>query len=125
MIPIVSVAGTTVLLVEDEAMIAILMEDFLRELGCEDVIICGDLSGALARVAFPGFDVAVLDINLSHGETSYPIAEELQRRGVPFVFVTGYSFGDRHPPGFDDVPTVCKPYRIAQLETAMLRVLNQ
>lgn len=122
MIPVV-LAGLTVLVVEDDALVAIFTEDALDALQC-DVILCQDFSGGMERVKHPGFQIAVLDINLSHGETSYPIAEELQRRGVPFVFVTGYSFGDRHPPGFDDVPTVCKPYRIAQLETAMLRVLN-
>ena len=61
--------------------------------------------------------LAVLDVNVN-GTKSYPLAEELRRRGVPLIFATGY--GDaQHPPHFADAPTLTKPYTRHQLALAV------
>jgi len=93
-------AGRQVFLVEDEAMVAMMIEDMLQELGCVLAGCAGTLRGALAKVhALSEFDIAVLDVNLG-GEHVYPVADILQGRGVPFVFSTAYGAGnlaERYP----------------------------
>lgn len=80
--------GRRVLLVEDESMVAMLAEDMLLDLGC-DVVVAMRLDQALAQVEAGDFDLAVLDVNL--GSTpSYPVADALFERCVPFLFATGY-----------------------------------
>jgi PAS domain S-box-containing protein len=78
-----------VLLVEDESLIAMMMEQTLRELDFDVVGPFGTVSDALAAVDRAAVDAGILDINLA-GEMAYPIARVLQARKVPFVFMTGY-----------------------------------
>ena len=85
----IPVNGRRVLLVEDEALVAIMMRDMLTDLGFIVVGPVSNNSAALAAVRQSGVDCAVLDLNLG-GTTSYPVADELSERGIPFVFVTGY-----------------------------------
>jgi two-component SAPR family response regulator len=84
-----------VMLVEDEAMIALIMEDLLAELDCEVIGPFGAVSNALEwlKSAAEMPDGAVLDVNLC-GEHVYPVAEALRKRGVPFAFATGYGAVD-------------------------------
>src|SRR4051812_31602887 len=93
-------AGRQVFLVEDEAMVAMMIEDMLQELGCVLAGCAGTLRGALAKIgALSEFDIAVLDVNLG-GEHVYPVADILQSRGVPFVFSTAYGavdLAERYP----------------------------
>jgi DNA-binding response OmpR family regulator len=77
------------LVVEDEIMVAMYVEDLLVELGFEVAGIATGLDQALPLARTGDFDFAVLDINLS-GELSFPIAQELRRRGIPFLFASGY-----------------------------------
>jgi DNA-binding response OmpR family regulator len=77
---------------------------------------------ALRFVAESGCDVAVLDVNLG-SETSGPIARKLRASGTPFVVVTGYSV-DNLPPWFHDAIIVTKPYRIADLVSALGKCAN-
>src|SRR4051812_47084600 len=91
-----------ILVVEDEVMIAMLMEDMLTDLGYEVVGPAMRLEDGLALATTADLDMAVLDVNLN-GRRSTPIAEVLTSRGVPFVFATGYgsagvdeSHGARH-----------------------------
>ena len=83
--------GLRVLVVEDEALVAMQLEDMLDELGCVVVDVAGTVSRgvALAADAAVALDGAILDVNLG-GEKVYPVAERLAARGVPFVFCTGY-----------------------------------
>ncbi|MGI4954233.1 MAG: response regulator, partial [Janthinobacterium lividum] len=82
-------SGMRVLIVEDEAMISMLMEEFLEELGCEITGTASRLDDALEKARSLMVDLALLDVNLA-GRLSYPVAELLLARGVPVVFSTGY-----------------------------------
>ena len=82
-------SGLRVLLVEDENLVALLLEDMLAELGHTVVGPVARLDKALETAQREAFDVAILDVNIN-GEDSYPIAEALAARGIPFVFSTGY-----------------------------------
>ena len=81
-----------ILLVEDEAMVALMMEDMLEDLGCEVAASFGVVGEALAWLNEPGhaIDGAVLDVNLG-GQTVFPVADVLLANGTPFAFLTGYS----------------------------------
>lgn len=113
--------GTRVLIVEDEAIIAMMAEDMLIDLGCDVAGIETTLPGALERAAAGGFDIALLDMNLN-GDDSGPVAERLRGAALPFVFTTGYGDAGR-PDGFASVPLVCKPYRASDLASAIARAL--
>jgi len=83
------IVGNRLLLVEDEALVAMALKDMLTELGFEVVGACSKVSEALAVVTNQDVSAAVLDINLGD-ELSYPVADSLVAKGVPFVFITGY-----------------------------------
>jgi DNA-binding response OmpR family regulator len=86
----VSLPGHRVLIVEDDMMIAMMIEDMLRDLGCLVTGPVNTLAGALdlARGG-DAFDAAILDVNL-RGEPVFPVADALRARGVPVIFSTGY-----------------------------------
>jgi CheY-like chemotaxis protein len=107
-----------VLLVEDEGLVAMMLEDLLEDLGCEVAGSLASVAAALAWIEAGGAaDVALLDVNLS-GEPVFPVAEALKARGVPFAFATGY--GADHDPRFREAPLLGKPIRQERLE-ALLR----
>lgn len=100
-------AAKTVLLVEDEPLIAIMMQEALRELGLRVVGPLGTIPTALASVDADRFDSAILDVNLA-GLPIYPVADALAARGIPFVFITGYS-ADGIDRRYAHVPVLEKP----------------
>jgi CheY-like chemotaxis protein len=111
-----------VLIIEDETLIALLLEDMLTDLGCT---ILGSASSVDAAIEIldrtpPG--VAVLDINLG-GEKSYAVAEALAKRGVPFIFSTGYADGRLDAP-WQDRPMLQKPFGQEQLAKALEAALK-
>jgi PAS domain S-box-containing protein len=114
--PRISIQGNKILLVEDEAVIGIMMRDVLGDLGFAVVGPITDLDSALAAARNDDIGGAILDINLD-GEPIYPVADALARRGVPFVFVTGYS-GDGIDRRYAQIPVLEKP-----VEPEMLRRL--
>ncbi|MDB5693463.1 MAG: response regulator [Alphaproteobacteria bacterium] len=116
----VDLGGKRVLVVEDEAMVAMLIEDMLAELGCEVVGPAMRLEHALQLAETGAIDAAVLDINLG-GVRSDPVADILERRGVPTLFVTGYGQSSR--PGRTD-RILQKPYRQAELGEALRSLLE-
>ncbi len=101
--------GTRVLILEDEPFILVMIEDLLAELGCRVVGPAATVAEALALAEAGGIDVALLDLNLGHGETGYPVADLLAERGVPFAFVTGYSADVLKPP-HSGRPILEKPF---------------
>lgn len=110
--------GRRVLVVEDEALIAMLLETMLEDLECvvlgpaQTVAAALDLLGSGSQI-----DVALLDFNLG-GQPSYPVADALRARGVPVIFCTGY--GDLALRQADQGSAVlCKPYRAADLSAAL------
>jgi CheY-like chemotaxis protein len=115
-------AGRQVFLVEDEAMVAMMIEDMLQDLGCVLAGCAGTLRGALAKVtALSEFDIAVLDVNLG-GENVYPVADLLQSRGVPFIFSTAYGVAD-HAERYPKSRTLQKPYGPPALASMLSDVL--
>ena len=115
--------GRRLLVVEDEAMIALEIVNMLSALGCVVVDVASSLHRGLAIACNPAvqLDAAVLDINLG-GEQVYPVAERLRTRGVPFMFSTGYGQNGRAP-SFAHVPTLNKPYEPEDLEEMLVSVL--
>jgi CheY-like chemotaxis protein len=106
-----------VLVVEDEGLIALMLEDMIEDMGCDVAYSAGSVAQALAWIERDGrTDVALLDVNLG-GETVFPVAEALRARGIPFVFATGY--GDGHDPRFGDAPNLGKPIVPARLEQVL------
>src|SRR3982750_2127731 len=102
------IKGLRVLVVEDEALVAMLIEDMLVDLGCVVVGIASTVEDALARISSSAFDLAILDVNL-HGTESYPAAHALAFKSVPFLFSTGY--GARGlPDALRSVPVLAKPF---------------
>ena len=100
-----------ILLVEDEMLVAMNIEDMLLALGHE-------VAGIAGRLAQEGqFDVAMLDVNLA-GESSFPIADVLRDRGIPFVFATGYG-ADGLAAEYRTAPLLQKPFRSGDLEKAL------
>jgi DNA-binding response OmpR family regulator len=102
-----------VLVVEDEALIAMALEERLREAGAEVVGPAFTAAEALrlveAAAADGGISAAVLDLRLTGGETAIPVADALAARGVPFLFATGYGAGC-DTGGHTAAPVLRKPY---------------
>jgi CheY-like chemotaxis protein len=97
-----------VLIVEDEPLIAMLVQDWLEELDCRAIGPAASVDGALELIAGVVLDGAVLDVSLGK-EESFPIADELKKRGVPFVFATGYGI-DGVESRFAEAPVLAKPF---------------
>jgi len=107
-----------ILLVEDEALIAMMAQDMIEALGHEIVRTAATLADAHAALDSTTFDLALLDVNLN-GDSSLAIAHRLVERGCPFAFTTGYGAAgvDQGPP---DVPVLTKPYSITELEATIV-----
>jgi CheY-like chemotaxis protein len=107
-----------VLIVEDEPLIAMMLEDFLDSLGHRVVGTCESVEDALAFVEKGGFDVAIIDVQLKEGKTVWPVADRLADAGTPFVLATG---GHVEPPPerHAGAPVLAKPYTIDAIEPAL------
>jgi DNA-binding response OmpR family regulator len=110
-------AGHSILIVEDEPLIAMMLEDFLESLGHSIAGTCDTVTSALDHVDKGGFDLAILDVNLK-GENVWPVASRLRERSVPFVIATG-GHVDPPPPEFDDAPVIEKPYTVDRVTPAI------
>jgi two-component SAPR family response regulator len=115
--------GLRVIVVEDETLLAMLLEDMLAELGCEVLWTAHRVGKALELMAQSAPDAAVLDVNIA-GDPVYPVAQALVERDIPFVFATGY--GTR---GLDDSwrdrPIVQKPFQMEHLSRGLLTALGR
>ena len=107
-------ARLRVLLVEDENLVALLLEDMVAELGHTVVGPVARLDKALETAQREAFDVAILDVNIN-GEEAYPIADALVARGIPFVFSTGYGKKGLPAP-YSDRPALQKPFQRHDLQ---------
>jgi CheY-like chemotaxis protein len=111
--------GLHVLLVEDEALVAMMLENMLDDLGCTVVGPAGRLDEAQDLLDKEEIDAAILDINLA-GEKVFPVADRLESNDVPFVFATGYGeagLDQRHKAH----KVLQKPYSLADLRQALLQ----
>ncbi|MFW8635331.1 response regulator [Cribrihabitans pelagius] len=116
---IVKMQGLRVLVVEDEMLVAMMIEDILEDLGCA-VTMAGSETAGLGALEAGSFDAAVLDVNL-HGETSYRVAKAAHDRSIPILFSTGYS-NTRLGPPFEDHPILTKPFGEDDLTLALSRL---
>lgn len=112
-----------VLVVEDEAMISMLLEDMILDLGAETVGPAGRLDQALLLALQADFDVGLLDINVD-GRVVYPVADVLSHREIPFIFATGYDARDL-PQRFAGCPTLTKPFSYEALAGMLREVLSR
>lgn len=115
--------GLRVSVVEDETLVAILLEDMLVELGCEVLWTAHRVGKALDLVARSTPDAAVLDVNIA-GDEVYPVAQALAARNIPFVFTTGYGTRGLHDP-WRDRPIVQKPFQVEHLSDGLLTALGR
>src|SRR5215204_90334 len=111
-----------VLVIEDEALVAMLIEDMIHDSGDEMVGSACRLSDAMLLAQETQADVALLDINLG-GALAYPVADVLRQRGVPIVFTTGYGSAGLIE-RFQDCPILDKPFDQPSLEHAIHTVLR-
>jgi CheY-like chemotaxis protein len=109
-----------VFVVEDEGMVAMLIEDMLTELGHEVGAVASRMEEALQIAKTGLFDFAIVDVNLD-GQPSYPLAGLLNSRGIPFAFATGYGL-DGLDHQFAAVPTLAKPFVTADLARLLSNV---
>jgi CheY-like chemotaxis protein len=114
--------GLRVLLVEDEAMVAMMIEDMLCDLGCQVIGPVSRVASALDLLEDEPVDAAVLDVNLG-GEAVFPVADRLAAAGVPFVFSTGYGLAGLDP-RHADRPVLQKPYSRERLGAALAGALG-
>jgi CheY-like chemotaxis protein len=112
-----------VLIVEDEALVAMLLEDMLVDAGYTVSGTASAINQALEFVvdAAADFDIAILDVNL-RGKPIFPVAEVLAQAGKPFVFATGYGAGSL-PEAWRDRPTLQKPFGAGDVERVLATAL--
>ena len=115
--------GRRVLVVEDEALVAMLLDTILEDMGCTPVGPASNIDEgeALARDE-AAFDAALLDVNVA-GRQVFPVAAALKARGVPFVFSTGYGEGGL-PDEWRGNPTIQKPFTEAAIRDALMKAMN-
>lgn len=108
----------SVLVVEDEPIIAMMVEEFLDVLGHDVAGIVDNVPDALARVADGDFDLAILDVTLREGAACWPVAAALAEQRIPYILASG-GIADRpsDPPGC--VAMLDKPYALANVRTAI------
>lgn len=111
------IKATRILVVEDEYLIRMLLEDMLADLGYEIAGAVGTIAEASDLAAKAEFELAILDVNVD-GKEIYPVAEILAKRGVPFVFVSGYGEGSLAEP-YRGRPSLQKPFQAEQLKTTL------
>jgi CheY-like chemotaxis protein len=116
-----ALSGLRLLLVEDEALVAMMAEDMLIDLGCVVADVAGTVSRGVALVGELALDGAILDVNLG-GEKVYPVAQALAERGIPFIFATGYGTTGIAE-AFSHVPVLAKPYEAGALERMLTAAL--
>lgn len=108
----------TVLVVEDEALVALDLEDMLRDIGFHEIVICASVPKAEAALAARDFDYAVFDLNLD-GQSSIPLIEKVADGPMKIVVASGYD-AKSMPLKDESIPRITKPYRIHELAHALL-----
>jgi CheY-like chemotaxis protein len=112
------VSSRSILIVEDEPLIAMMLEDFLESLGHQVVGIVETVADALARIGEGGFDVAIVDVHLKSGEHAWPVCDRLSGAGLPFIIATGGHI-DPPPAQHAGATVLAKPYTIDAIEPAL------
>lgn len=113
--------GRTILVVEDEPLIAMMLEDLLDTLGHRVAGNVDSVEDALGHVEAGGFDLVVLDVNLRGGEECWPVADALADRGIAFLLASGGG-AELPPVRHRQAPILSKPFTMADLERAISEV---
>lgn len=112
-----------VLLIEDEALIRMMLVEMIEEVGHSVVAEAGDVTKGAVLATDVDFDLAILDINIA-GDTIEPIASAIAARGKPFLFLSGYE-ASGVPDAFRGAPVVRKPCLVTELQAAIETALSQ
>lgn len=102
-------------------IVAWLLANMLEEIGCTVVGPVGSVARALEIIELEAPEAAMVDVNLN-GELSYPVADALRARSIPFLFSTGYD-RSRLREGYDALPMLQKPYHYSELERILTEIL--
>jgi CheY-like chemotaxis protein len=116
-------SGRSVLVVEDEMLVLLMIEDMLADLGCEAVTAAATIDKALVSIEEQVFDAAMLDMNLN-GDDSLKVADALTARGVPFVYCTGNN-GPGVRADLANTPVLRKPFSFEELTAILTRLLSR
>jgi CheY-like chemotaxis protein len=108
----------TILVVEDEPLVAMVLENIIEDMGARLVGPAASVEKALQLVKAGGFDGALLDVNL-RGERVDAVADALAAKDIPFIFTTGHGI-DGLPPAHRDRPMLSKPFRDTAIEEALI-----
>jgi CheY-like chemotaxis protein len=115
------VALGTVLVLEDEVMVSMAIEDLVREIGADDVLVLADPTPALEAIQGRKIDMAVLDVHLG-AKTSFAVADALEARGIPYVFSSALgsvAVGER----YRHRPMLSKPFADEELRAHLLSLV--
>lgn len=115
-------AGLRILIVEDESLVAMLLETILEDLGCIPIGPASSVDEGMSAASDLKLDGALLDVNVA-GQLVFPIAQTLKDRGVPFVFSTGYGEGGL-PPEWRGQTTIQKPFTETAVHDALIKALS-
>jgi len=111
----------SILLVEDEALIRMMLAEMVEELGHRVIAEAGCVDDARSLAEIEGYDLAILDINL-HGTSVARVAEAVRSRGLPFFFLSGYG-SNGVPHGFEGTPVLVKPCTLDKLKHTIDAIL--
>jgi len=115
-------SGRRVLVVEDESLVAMLLETILEDMGCSPVGPAANVDDGLSMATDEALDAALLDVNVA-GRAVFPVADALKARGVPFVFSTGYGEGGL-PDDWRGHPTIQKPFTESAVRDALIKAMG-
>jgi CheY-like chemotaxis protein len=115
-------AGRRILVVEDSPLIAAVLEDMLKDMGCTVVGPTGNMAFAVDLAKAEALDAAIIDLNIRGGKV-YPVAEVLRGRDVPFLLASGYADWTLRE-DFKDRPRLTKPYTADTVEQKLLKLLE-
>ena len=118
-----AVDGYRILVVEDDAMLAMNLEELLTDAGFAVLGPCGTVACALEAASGGGVDAAILDVNL-RGELVFPVADRLAEADIPFVIVSGHS-RDLLPPRHRDCRHLMKPFAEDRLLATLRLMLSE
>ncbi len=117
-----TLTGRKILIVEDESLVAMLLETILEDMGCTPVGPASNIDDGLRFAETEALDAALLDVNVA-GRHVFPVAQMLKDRGVPFVFSTGYGEGGL-PDEWRGQRTIQKPFTEAAVRDALMAAMG-
>lgn len=119
-----TLADVRILIVEDEPLIAVMIEEFVQELGCQFCQTASTAHAAMKAMETVAPDVVILDVTLAGGAPNFEVADDLAFRDVPFVFCTGHD-PDIVPDRYRNRPFVAKPFSMDEMCAAIARAMRR